>query len=68
MLLVVFQSIVQTVSSTLHWFGFYVLIPVYAVPRAFLIHSYSLIGLITKTSQQPRRTESLHYGAEAAAA
>jgi len=46
----------------------FVLIPVYAVPRAFLIHSYSLIGLVRKTSQQPRRAESLHYGAEAAAA
>jgi hypothetical protein len=29
-----------------------VLIPVYAVPRAFLIHSYSLIGLLRKTSPQ----------------
>jgi len=45
-----------------------VLIPIYAVPRAFLVHSYSLIGLVRKTSQQPRRAESLHYGAEAAAA
>ena len=45
-----------------------VLIPVYAVPRALLIHSYSLIGLLRKTSQQPRRAESLHYGAEAARA
>ena len=43
-----------------------VLIPVYAVPRAFLIHSYSLIGLLGKTYQQPQRAESLHYGAEAA--
>jgi hypothetical protein len=25
-----------------------VLIPIYAVPRAFLIHSYSLIGLLHK--------------------
>ena len=46
----------------------FVLIPVYAVPRAFLIHSYSLIGLVRRTSQQPRRAESLHYGAETAAA
>jgi hypothetical protein len=38
-----------------------VLIPAYGVPRAFLIHSYSLIGLLRKTSQQPRCTESLHY-------
>ncbi len=45
-----------------------VLIPVYAVPRAFLIHSYSLIGLLRKTSQQPRRAESLNYGTEAARA
>jgi hypothetical protein len=30
-----------------------VLIPVYGVPRSFLIHSYSLIGLLRKTSQQP---------------
>jgi hypothetical protein len=41
-----------------------VLIPIYAVPRAFLIHSYSLIGLFRKTSQQPR--EALHYGADLA--
>jgi hypothetical protein len=45
-----------------------VLIPVYAVPRAFLIHSYSLIGLRRKTSQLPRRAESLDYGTEAASA
>ena len=43
-----------------------VLIPVYGVPRVFLIHSYSLIGLLRKTSQQPRRAESLHYGMDAA--
>jgi hypothetical protein len=45
-----------------------VLIPVYGVPRAFLIHSYSLIGLLRKTSEQPRRAESLHYGMDAASA
>jgi len=45
-----------------------VLVPVYAVPRALLLHSYSLIGLLRKTSQQPRRAESLHYGMEAARA
>jgi hypothetical protein len=45
-----------------------VLAPVYAVPRAFLIHSYSLIGLLRKTSQQPRREESQHYGMNAARA
>jgi hypothetical protein len=43
-----------------------VLIPVYAVPRAFLIHSYSLLGLLRKMSRQPKPTESLHYGIEAA--
>jgi len=30
-----------------------VLIPVYAVPRALLVHSYSLIGLLRKTSRRP---------------
>jgi len=45
-----------------------VLIPVYGVPRAFLIHSYSLIGLLRKTSQQLRRTDSLHYGMDMARA
>ena len=45
-----------------------VLIPAYGVPRAFLIHSYSLIGLLRKTSQQPRRAESLRYGMDAARA
>jgi hypothetical protein len=43
-----------------------VLIPAYGVPRAFLIHSYSLIGLLRKTSQQPRRAESPHYAMDAA--
>ena len=42
-----------------------VLIPIYAVPRAFLIHSYSLVGLLRKTSQQQPR-ETLHYGADVA--
>lgn len=37
-----------------------VLIPAYGVPRAFLIHSYSLVGLLRKTSQQPKRAESLN--------
>jgi hypothetical protein len=45
-----------------------VLIPVFAVPRAFLIHSYSLMGLVRKTSQQPRRAETLHYEIDAARA
>lgn len=45
-----------------------VLIPAYGVPRSLLIHSYSLIGLLRKTSQQPRRAESPQYGTEAARA
>jgi hypothetical protein len=45
-----------------------VLIPAYGVPRAFLIHSYSLIGLLRSTSQQARREESLNYGMGAARA
>ena len=43
-----------------------VLIPAYGVPHAFLIHSYSLIGLLRKTSQQARPAESLNYGMGAA--
>jgi hypothetical protein len=45
-----------------------VLIPAYGVPRAFLMHSYSLIGLLRRTSQQPRSAQSLHYGMDAARA
>ncbi|HKT37648.1 MAG TPA: hypothetical protein VJR48_04705 [Ktedonobacterales bacterium] len=45
-----------------------VLIPAYGVPRSLLIHSYSLIGLLRKTSRQSRRAESLDYGTEAARA
>ena len=45
-----------------------VLTPAYGVPRAFLIHSYSLIGLLRGTSPQPRRAESLLYGMDAARA
>jgi hypothetical protein len=45
-----------------------VLVPVYGVPRAFLIHSYSLIGLLRRTTEQPQRAESLHYGIDAARA
>jgi hypothetical protein len=41
-----------------------VLIPVYGVPRALLIHSYSLIGLLRNTARWPKRAESLHYGLE----
>lgn len=43
-----------------------VLIPVYAVPRAFLVHSYSLIGLLRKTSRQPAAAQSPHHGLEPA--
>lgn len=42
-----------------------VLIPIYAVPRLFLVHSYSLIGLIGKTSQQPQPDEGNQYGVQA---
>jgi len=35
-----------------------VLIPVYAVPRALLVHSYSLIGLLRKTSRQTKLARS----------
>ena len=45
-----------------------VLIPAYGVPRSLLIHSYSLIGLLRKTSRQPRRAESLNYDVDAARA
>jgi len=40
-----------------------VLIPIYAVPRAFLIHSYSLIGLLRRTSPHHASTDVLHSGA-----
>ena len=40
-----------------------VLIPVCAVPRAFLMHSFSLIGLLRKSSRPPKPTEALRYGA-----
>ena len=43
-----------------------VLVPTYAVPRAFLVHSYSLIGLLRKTSRHSPPAESLHYGIETA--
>ena len=42
-----------------------VLIPIYAVPRALLIHSYSLIGLLRGTARQPKPRELLHYGVAA---
>lgn len=44
------------------------LIPAYGVPRSLLIHAYSLIGLLRKTSEQPQHAESLHYGTETAGA
>ena len=40
-----------------------VLIPVYAVPRAFLIHSFSLIGLLSQHSKPSQLTEALRYRA-----
>jgi hypothetical protein len=43
-----------------------VLIPIYAVPRALLIHSYSLIGLLRRTSRQPKPSEPLQYGTQLA--
>ncbi len=45
-----------------------VMIPAYAVPRAFLLHSFSLIGLVRKTSRQPCGEKSLNYGTEGARA
>jgi hypothetical protein len=40
-----------------------VLIPIYAVPRAFLIHSYSLIGLLRKTPRPSVAAEPMRYDA-----
>jgi hypothetical protein len=42
------------------------LIPIYAVPRAFLVHSYSLIGLLRRSSRRSAPPEPLHYGIETA--
>lgn len=42
-----------------------VMIPIYGVPRGFLIHSYSLIGLVRKTSRQPQPEAGLQYGVDA---
>jgi hypothetical protein len=42
-----------------------VMIPIYAVPRAFLIHSYSLIGLLKRTSMQPSSANAVKIGAGA---
>jgi len=35
-----------------------VMIPIYAVPRAFLLHSYSLIGLLRRSSEPDARVTS----------
>jgi hypothetical protein len=43
-----------------------VLIPIYAVPRAFLIHSYSLIGLLRTTSRHHASTDAPLFGSPAA--
>jgi len=43
-----------------------VLIPTYAVPRALMIHSYSLVGLLRNSSHQSAPAASLHYGVETA--
>jgi hypothetical protein len=43
-----------------------VLIPTYAVPRAFLVHSYALIGVLRKTARDSATAESLPYGIETA--
>ena len=37
-----------------------VLIPVYGVPRAFLLHSYSLLGLLRETSRAPAPIAAVH--------
>jgi hypothetical protein len=37
-----------------------VLIPVYAVPRAFLLHSYSLLGLLRETPQRAEPIAAVH--------
>jgi hypothetical protein len=43
-----------------------VLIPIYAVPRAFLVHSYSLIGLLRKTLRHAASAEPQDYAIETA--
>jgi len=42
-----------------------VMAPIYAVPRAFLIHSYSLIGLLRGTSKQPSSVGAVELAAKA---
>jgi hypothetical protein len=45
-----------------------VLIPIYAVPRAFLVHSYSLIGLLRRSSRHSAPLEPVPDGIETARA
>jgi len=40
-----------------------VLIPIYAVPRAFLVHSYSLLGLLRRTSHRAKSIGVVPAGA-----
>ena len=42
-----------------------VMIPVYSVPRAFLIHSYSLIGLLKGTAKQQSSANAVEIAAAA---
>jgi hypothetical protein len=42
-----------------------VMIPVYSVPRAFLLHSYSLIGLLKGTAKQPSSAHAVEIAARA---
>jgi hypothetical protein len=66
MTLVILQIVTQSISSTFQWLGFYFGIRALDVPRlanahgllarrssrprGFLMHSYSLIGLLRRTS------------------
>ena len=43
-----------------------VVIPTYGVPRAFLVHSYSLIGLLRRSPRYSAPAETLHSGMETA--
>lgn len=73
MTLILIQIIVQSIGSTLQWLGFNaggggggivfptVLIPVYGVPRSFLIHSYPLIGLFRRSSHPAKQAEPTRY-------
>jgi hypothetical protein len=42
-----------------------VIIPIYATPRAFLIHSYSLIGLLRGSAKQPSSANAVEIAAAA---